>query len=522
MGAPTLFPPIPTFHHSNTPLLQQFMSEENFLELRNISKHFGGVQALKNVDFSLRSGEIHCLVGENGSGKSTLIKIISGVHAPEPGGEIVIAGKSHSHLTPSASIHQGIQVIYQDLSLFPNLTVAENIGVPQYMEPGRHVVNSAKIRKAAHEAMEKIGVSLNPDRLVEHLSIADRQIVAICRAIAVNARLVIMDEPTASLTRQEVDALMRVVRDLQQKNISTLFVSHRLYEIMEIAERVTILRDGAKVGVHSAKELDDRKIAYLMTGKEIDYTLHTSEAKEQKSVLEVKQLSKKGQYADVSLRLHEGEILGIIGLLGSGRTELALSLFGMNPPDSGEISVEGERVELTSNRDAIAKGISYVPEDRLNLGLIMEQAISRNVMLTILDKLLNSIKLLDWRKSNTAVSRWIDGLRIKVDDVDNPVTTLSGGNQQRVVLAKWIATEPKIFLLDSPTVGVDIAAKSGIYEIVKNLAAEGMGIVMISDEVPEVLYNCHRILVMRKGAIVGEFFPDRITETELNRKINEN
>jgi simple sugar transport system ATP-binding protein len=382
-------------------------------------------------------------------------------------------------------------------------------------------VNTAKIRETAREAMTRIGVSLNPDRLVEDLSIADRQIVAICRAIAANARLVIMDEPTASLTRQEVEALMTVVRDLQRKHISTLFVSHRLYEIMEIAERVTILRDGEKVGVYDAKELDDRKIAYLMTGKEIDYALHTEETNRHKTVLELKNLSKKGNYADISFRLHEGEILGITGVLGSGRTELALSLFGMNPPDSGEILLNGEPVQLTSNKDAIAKGISYVPEDRLSLGLVMEQPISRNVVLTILEKLLNAFKLLDKEKTETAVSRWVEELNIRVDDVENPVTTLSGGNQQRVVLSKWIATEPKVFLLDSPTVGVDIAAKSGIYDIVKQLASKGMGIVMISDEVPEVLYNCHRILLMRKGALVGEFFPNQITEPELNRKINE-
>ena len=487
---------------------------EQFLELRNIRKHFGGVQALKQVDLSISRGEIHGLIGENGSGKSTLIKIISGVHAPDPGGDIIIAGKSYTHLTPSASIHQGIQVIYQDLSLFPNLTVAENIGISQYMERGRAFVHSAKLHVAARDAMAKIGVSLNPNRLVEHLSI--------CRAIAANARLVIMDEPTASLTGQEVEALMSVVRDLQHKQISTLFVSHRLNEIMEIAERVTILRDGEKIGLYDAQDLDDHKMAYLMTGKEIDFRVHTTEVNQHNAVLEVKNLSKKGNYTDISLRLHEGEILGITGVLGSGRTELALSLFGMNPPDSGEILVDGEPVQLTSNRAAIARGISYVPEDRLSLGLVMDQPISRNVILTILEKLLNAFKLLDTEKTGSAVSRWIEDLHIRIGDVEHPVTTLSGGNQQRIVLAKWIATEPKILLLDSPTVGVDIAAKSGIYDIVKQLASKGMGIVMISDEVPEVLYNCHRIVLMRKGRLVGEFFPNQITEPELNRKINEN
>ena len=497
------------------------MHTENFLELRNISKHFGGVQALKHVDFSINRGEIHCLVGENGSGKSTLIKIISGVHAPEPGGEILIEGKAYPHLTPHSSIQQGIQVIYQDLSLFPNLTVAENIGIGQYMERGRTLVDAKKIRATALEAMSKIGVSLHPDRMVEQLSIADRQIVAICRAIAINAKLVIMDEPTASLTRQEVEALMSVVRDLQTKQISTLFVSHRLYEIMEIAERVTILRDGEKIGVYDAKDMNDRKMAYLMTGQEIDYSLHTEPVNQERVVLEVKHLSKKGNYHDISLQLHEGEILGITGVLGSGRTEFALSLFGMNPPDSGEILLDGIPVQLRSNKDAIAHGISYVPEDRLTLGVVMQQPIQQNILLTIIEKFLNAFKLLDTAKMTSSVTKWIQDLRIKVSDSHNPVNTLSGGNQQKLVLAKWIATQPKVFVLDSPTVGVDIAAKSGIYEIVKRLASQGMGILMISDEVPEVLYNCHRILLMRKGQLVGEFFPEHVSEHELNQKINE-
>ncbi len=497
------------------------MDNENFLELQGINKRFGGVHALKDVDFSLQKGEIHCLVGENGSGKSTLIKIISGVHQPDPGGKLIIAGETYTHLTPSSSIKQGIQVIYQDLSLFPNLTVAENIGVNQYQEPGRHIVNQKRIQETAQGAMAKIGVSLPANALVDHLSIADRQIVAICRAIAADAKLVIMDEPTASLTRQEVEALMTVVRDLQQKAITTLFVSHRLYEIMEIAERVTVLRDGEKVGVYDVGDLDAPKVAYLMTGKEFDYTSHSEDFHQQRPCLEVCGLSKKGQYADVSLTIHEGEILGLIGVLGSGRTELALSLFGMNPPDSGDIVVDGTPVQLHSNKDAISYGIGYVPEDRLSLGLIMDQPIANNIILPIIEKLLNRFQLIETTKVQQSVNRWIQDLHIKISNPQDSVNTLSGGNQQRVVLAKWIATQPKTLLLDSPTVGVDIAAKSGIYDIVKQLAAQGMGILLISDEVPEVLYNCHRILLMRKGRLVGEYFPEHISEQELNQKINE-
>lgn len=493
----------------------------SFLELRNISKRFHGVQALKAVDFSLLPGEVHCIVGENGSGKSTLIKIISGVYTAEPGGEIIIDGVSQPRITPAGSIKLGIQVIYQDHSLFPNLSVAENIAISHHLQPGRSLVSWKKIRDMASETMSKIGVSLDPDRLVEQLSIADRQIVAICRAIATDARLVIMDEPTSSLTRQEVDALFTVVRDLQRKGISALFVSHRLSEVMEIAERVTILRDGMKVGTYAASEIDDRKLAYLMTGKEISYSSLTEDFNRGKVVLDVKNLKKKGNYRDVSFKVHEGEILGITGLLGSGRTELALSLFGMNPPDAGQIFVDGKSVRLHSNQEAISEGIGYLPEDRLTLGLVMDQPVGDNIILTVLERLLNRLNLIDENRRRSSVARGIDDLNIKVSEPGVPVNTLSGGNQQRVVLAKWLATRPKVLLLDSPTVGVDVAAKTGIYGIVRRLAENKMGIVLISDEVPEVLYNCHRILLMHKGRLVGEYLPHQTSEIELSQKINE-
>jgi len=496
------------------------MTSDSFLELRNISKRFHGVQALKAVDFGLLPGEVHCIVGENGSGKSTLIKIISGVYTAEPGGEIVIDGVPRPSITPAGSMKLGIQVIYQDHSLFPNLSVAENIAIRHHIGPGHSLVNWKGIRNKAQKTMSKIGVSFDPDRLVEDLSIADRQIVAICRAIATDAKLVIMDEPTASLTRQEVDALFAVVRDLQERKISTLFVSHRLSEVMEIAERVTVLRDGMKVGTYDAKEMDDQKLAYLMTGQEVCYPSLTDDSIDGKVVLQVENLSKKGNYRDISFVLHAGEILGITGLLGSGRTELALSLFGMNPADSGQIIVEGAPVKLKSNQDAISKGIGYLPDDRLTLGLVMDQPVSSNIILTILEELLDTWKLINEEKRRAFIARGIADLSIKVSDPEVPVNTLSGGNQQRVVLAKWLATKPKVLLLDSPTVGVDIAAKVEIYDIINRHASQGIGIILISDEVPEVFYSCHRILLMRKGKIVAEYLPRETSEKELSQKIN--
>lgn len=491
----------------------------NFLELEAISKHFGGVIALRNVDLSLAPGEVHCLVGENGSGKSTLIKIIAGVLHPEPGGRIVIEGREYPHLNPVQSTERGIQVIYQDLSLFPHLSVAENIAIASHLGAPR-VVNWRAIRATAQAAMERVGAALDPDARVEDLSIANRQLVAICRAMAADAKLVIMDEPTASLTRHEVDALIRLVADLKRAGICIVFVSHRLDEVMEIAERVTVLRDGAKVGAYAAREMNDKTLATLMTGKAYAYQTSGTCFDAAKTVLSVSHLSRTGQYDDVSLEIRAGEIVGLTGLLGSGRTEFALSLFGMNRPTSGEIRLNGKPLALKTNAQAIEEGIAYVSEDRLNLGLVLEQPISSNILVTVLDKLPSRFGLISEATRQRTARRWIADLAIKAPDPDNAVRTLSGGNQQRLVLAKWMATQPKLLILDSPTVGVDIAAKDGIYDVVRTLAAQGVAILLISDEIPEVFYHAHRVLVMRRGRIAAECVPHESSEEELQAVVD--
>jgi simple sugar transport system ATP-binding protein len=491
----------------------------NFLDVHSISKHFGGVVALRDVDLSLRAGEVHCLVGENGSGKSTLIKIISGVLHPEPGGRIVIEGREYPHLNPVQSTACGIQVIYQDLSLFPNLTVAENIAIAGHLGPPR-LVNWRRLHLTAEAAMARIGASLDADARVEDLSIANRQLVAICRAMAADAKLVIMDEPTASLTRHEVDALVRLVADLKRAGICIVFVSHRLDEVMEIAERVTVLRDGAKVGEFPAREMDDKRLATLMTGKAFAYRTYATDFGKSQTVLALSHLSRAGQYEDISFEIRAGEIVGLTGLLGSGRTELALSLFGMNRPTSGEVRVDGKLLALKTNAQAIEAGIAYVSEDRLNLGLVLEQPISSNILLTVLDKLPNRFRLVPERTRQRVARKWIKDLAIRAPDPDNAVRTLSGGNQQRVVLAKWMATQPRLLILDSPTVGVDIAAKDGIYEVVRALAANGVAILLISDEVAEVFYHAHRVLVMRRGRLAGECIPHESSEAELQAVVD--
>jgi simple sugar transport system ATP-binding protein len=490
-----------------------------FLELRGISKRFGGVTALSNVDFDLARGEIHCLVGGNGSGKSTMIKIISGVQPPDPGGHIVVEGREYPHLTPVESSALGIQVIYQDLSLFPNLTVAENIAIGRHREL-MGLVNWSEVRAAASAAMRRIDVTLDLDEKVSHLSIANRQLVAICRAIAADAKLVIMDEPTASLTRHEVDSLLALTLELKRRDISVLFVSHRFDEVLEIAERVTVVRDGVKLGTYDARDMTEQGLAFLMSGKTFTYETAERPIPRDRPILSVEGLSKAGNYEDVSFSLYPGEILGLTGLLGAGRTELALSLFGMNKPDSGTIRVDGEAVTFVSNRDAIARGIAYVPEDRLSLSLVLEQPIGTNIVISVLDSLKDRLGRIRKGQQAALIDNWIRDLAIKVSSPDNPVRTLSGGNQQRVVIAKWLATKPRILILDSPTVGVDLHGKDGIYQIVKDLAAQGLAVIMISDEIPEVLYHCDRILVMREGRLTSEVMAHHVSEAELREVVH--
>jgi len=494
-------------------------SPEYILEMKKISKRYGGVRALKEVDFQLKKGEIHCLVGENGSGKSTLIKIISGAVVPHHDSEIRIRGRRFKSLNPVKSVDEGIQVIYQDLSLFPNLSVAENIAISEYNRNKWRPVNRKKMRKIATEAMQRINVSIKPGKLVRELSVAQKQVVAITRAIATDAELIIMDEPTASLSKHEIDELLKLIKRLQSKGLTIVFVSHKLDEIMSVSERVTILRDGNKIGTFSADTLDDQKIAKLMTGKE--YTNKRTEEKKTfgKNLLTINNLSKHKNYKGINLTLQEGEVLGITGLIGSGRSELALSIFGMNKPDAGKIFLEGSEVSFKNNYEAIEAGISYVPEDRLSEGLILPQPIGTNIVVPIMDRLVNRMSVLDKDEKKKTVDRWVKDIGVKTQNTENAVKTLSGGNQQKVVLAKWLATNPKILILDNPTVGVDIAAKNAIYQIIRDLAQKSLGIILISDEVPEVYRNSDRILIMDKGRIVEETGPDEIDERELNEKV---
>ena len=490
-----------------------------FVELLGITKQFGGVRALDHVDFKIAHGEVHCLVGENGSGKSTLIKILSGIHHPDAG-TIRLDGTVYRGLSPAVSQRHGIQIIYQDLSLFPNLTVAENVGFRRHLGSPFRSAGYGALERRAREVAERIKVQLPMKELVGNLPIAARQLVAICRALAAEARLVVMDEPTASLTHTEVDSLLQTIGELRSQDVATIFVSHRLEEVMSVAQRVTILRDGKRVGVFPAAQINSARLAELMTGQKFDHQLLGAGPVEPRPVLEVRGLTRWGEFEDVSFELRPGEILGLTGRLGSGRTELALALFGLNPPDHGEVRLNGNPIHLRNNRDAVRHGIGYVSEDRLSLGLVMPQSIEDNTILTIMRQLVGRFQLINTRVKQRTVTDWIDQLKIKARSPAQPVRELSGGNQQRVVLAKWLATKPRILILDSPTVGVDVGAKSGIYEIIKGLARQGLAILFISDEVEEVWHETHRIMVMREGKIVATYKPGQVTEGQLQEIIH--
>ena len=490
---------------------------EEILRVEHVSKRFGGVTALDDVSLSIQKGETCCLVGENGSGKSTMIKIISGVYTPDEG-DIYIDSHHYKKLSPIESIHEGIQVIYQDLSLFPNLTVAENIAINEQLAKGKQLVNWGEINRIAREGLDKIHIDLPLDAIVSTLSTADRQLIAIIKALLANARIIIMDEPTTALTQKEVASLFKLIDDLKTRGISTLFVSHKLNEVTEIADRTVIFRNGKKVMDQDAKGLDVQTMEFYMTGRHIDTSaISFSEVQEKaQPLLKVENLHLSHGFFDISFELKHNEVLGITGLLGSGRTELALALFGELPADSGKIFVDGKEVKIKGITDAVHHGIGYVPDDRIREGLFLEQSINNNIVVSIVDRLINKLRLLNMKGKADESGHWIKKLDVKTPSGELPVKSLSGGNQQRVVLAKWLASNPKILILNGPTVGVDVGSKAEIHALIRSLAKEGISILLISDDIPELLATCHRILLMRGGRIVEEFKREETSERQLS------
>ena len=495
-----------------------------FLKLENITKSFGGVQALRGLSLSLAAGQIYHLLGENGSGKSTLIKIISGAQPPSSG-TITVRGREYKKLSALESLKAGIETVYQDLSLFPNLSVAENVALTaQLVESGGRLARGLdwqKLRQTAQTALRRVGLEPSADFLetkVENLGIAVRQLVAIARGLASEATLVIMDEPTAALTQKEVENLLQIISSLQADGVSVLFVSHKLDEVFRIGGNVIVIRDGTKVVEGHLSQYTQEKIAFLMTGKSLDKTTYRTGAPQEKILLEVQNLGLAGAFAEVSFCLRQGEVLGITGLLDSGRNELALALFGVKPADTGQIVLDGKNVTIHHTRDAIAHGIGYVPEDRLTEGLFLDKPIRENIVVSILDSLCRGWQL-DFLKSNQKAAQLAQDLQINTRNIMLPAQSLSGGNQQRVMVARWLAIQPKILVLHGPTMGVDVGSKDALYTIMQNLAAQGLGVIIISDDLPELLMNCDSLIVMKKGRIAKVMPVAGLEESVLSREL---
>lgn len=489
---------------------------EYLIELKNISKRFGGVRALDGVSIGIRPGEIHCLAGENGSGKSTVIKVMSGIYTPEEG-EILIDGTPLSRLDPIMAVQKGVQVIYQDFSLFGNLTVAENLALNTYLLEGRSRMDWPRAREMAREVLARLDVEIDIDAEVETLPTSGKQIVAIARALLARARLIVMDEPTTALTGHEVDALFGIVRDLQKQGIAVLFVSHKMREMLEISERLTVFRNGKKVAEGAMSEFDEPAITRAMTGLELDDEPYEPEIPADAApALEVEGLTVFGSVDDVSLTLRPGEIVGISGLIGSGRTELARALFGMENASARRFRVAGKNVIPRSVQEAISLGIAYVPEDRLSEGLFLTQSIERNMVVSILDRLRRGL-FLDRDAMRGKTEEMFAAMQIAAPSPETAVGNLSGGNAQRVMLGRWLLTGAKVLILNGPTVGVDVGSKAKIHHIIRDLAREeGVAVLMISDDVPELTGNCNRIHVMHEGRFVGAFSGAEMTEDAIN------
>lgn len=474
------------------------------LELRGISKSFPGVRALDNASFEVHAGEVHALLGENGAGKSTLIKIISGVYQSDAG-EMLLDGKTVQFTNPGQAQLHGIAAIYQELSLYPELTVAENIFMGHAPRSRFGGVDWAAMNQQARAILDSLEIhGLDVTRKVGSLNVGNRQRVEIAKALSQNARILIMDEPTAALTESDVQSLFNTVRLLRERNVGIIYISHRLQEVFLLANRVTVLRDGHYIGTREVHETTEDMLVSMMVGRTIDNLFPKLEIQAGRELLEVRNLWRKPMTKGASLKVRAGEIVGLAGLVGSGRSELAQVIFGMLPAESGEILIDGKPVRITNPGQAMKLGLAYVPEDRGTQGLIRQMRIRENVSLAILRALVRGV-FVDSGRERTLAEKMIRQLSIRATGPEQIVNKLSGGNQQKVVVSKWLAAQPRILIMDEPTRGVDVGAKAEIHRLISQLAQQGMAILMISSELPEVLGMSDRVLVMRGGRIVAEF-----------------
>jgi rhamnose transport system ATP-binding protein len=477
------------------------MAEVPLLRATDITKSYAGVQALKSASLELRAGEVHALIGENGAGKSTLIKIITGA-VESDGGELQIEGKAVTHNSPRVAKELGVAAIYQQPALFPELTVAENIalGVEQSGMAGR--VDWGARRRRAAELLAQVGARIDPDADAGDLTMPQQQLVEIARALGADAKVLILDEPTASLSEEDTQNLFNVIRSLRERGVGMVYISHRLEELPVIADRVTVLRDGRTIDTRQMSEVNRQQLIQMMVGRELSAVFPKREVALGDVVLELRDLGcAESGIREVNLSVRAGEIVGLAGLVGAGRTELARAVFGLTPVDSGEILLRGERVHLKSPAEAIRRGIAYLPEDRRRHGVILDMQIGANITLASLDRI-SRHGVLDFKREKELAGDYARRLGVKTPAIYVPVATLSGGNQQKVALSRWLLTKPSVLILDEPTQGIDVGAKSEIHALMTDLAAEGVAVLMISSELPEILGMSDRVAVMYGGTIV--------------------
>lgn len=471
------------------------------IEMRGIDKSFGSNQVLKQAGFTLESGEVHALMGENGAGKSTLMKILTGVYTKDAG-TVLVDGKEVNYKNPQEAEKAGIVFIYQELNVMFDLTVEENLFMGKEIHGKFGICDKKAMQKKAQEALNTLGVNISPKTVMSELSVGQQQMVEICKALMADAKVIIMDEPTAALTQSETVALFKVIESLRKKGVSMVYISHRMEEIFELCDRITVLRDGSYIGVKNIPETNMNEIVKMMIGREIGERYPSRDVKIGKEVLKVKGLTRKGTFHDVSFSVHAGEVLGVSGLMGAGRTEIMQAIFGNLSYESGTIEIDGKEVKISNPRQAMEHGIGFITEDRKTEGLMLDKSIRENISLCNLGRISKS-SVISKEAEKDMVAEAIKDLHIKCFGPFHECNNLSGGNQQKVVLAKWILTNPKILILDEPTRGVDIGAKKEIYNIINKLAAQGVAIIMVSSELPEVLGMSDNIMVVREGEVRG-------------------
>ena len=483
------------------------------IELVGISKSYGGVHAVEDVSFGIHPSTIHALVGENGAGKSTLVKVLTGVIQPESG-ELLVDGEPQRLADPQSAHRLGIVAMYQEPTVFQDLTVAENVFAGRHPRRAIGTVDWRAMRTEASRILRELGADFAPDTPVRGLGVADRQLLEIARALTSSARLLIMDEPTAALSPHEVDKLFATVRRLRERGVAVVFISHRLEEVDAIADTVTVLRDGRHIATRPAAGLSQAEIIRLMVGRSLDALFPKEESEVGDVVLRARGLTHRGVFSNVSFDLHRGEIVGLAGFVGAGRTEVARSIFGIDRLDAGELWIDGSRFRPRSPRAALRRGLAYLPEDRLQQGLVQPMSIAVNASMAVLPRLTPG-GILRPRRERSLARRFMEQLSIRATSPAQIVRSLSGGNQQKVVLSKWLAAEPGILILDEPTHGVDVGTKADVHQAISHLAANGLTILLISSELPEILGMSDRVLVMREGRLVAEFPRDAATQERI-------